>query len=126
MACCSATGEDWRLQRRTIAPALAPRTLPLLARHIVSGAREAVAVLGAQTDQPVDLLAAMQNLALEIAGRSMFSLETRQYGAAMRRLLTEFGLKLRAAASARHGAAAIDPDACAILGARGSSGAGWH
>jgi cytochrome P450 len=34
----------------------------------------------------------MQNLALDIAGRSMFSLETRQYGAAMRRLLTEYSL----------------------------------
>ena len=39
----------------------------------------------------VDLLTFMQTLALDIAGRSMFSLETRQYGAAMRRLLTEFG-----------------------------------
>ena len=46
-------GEDWRLQRRTIAPALAPRTLPVLARHIVTSAREAVAVLGAQTE-PAD------------------------------------------------------------------------
>jgi cytochrome P450 len=87
------TGDEWRLQRRTIAPALAPRTLPLLARHIVTAAQEAVAVLGAQTNQPVDLLAAMQNLALDIAGRSMFSLETRQYGAAMRRMLTEFGIR---------------------------------
>ena len=85
-------GEDWRLQRRTIAPALAPRTLPVLARHIVTSAREAIAVLSTQTNQPVGLLAAMQNLALDIAGRSMFSLETRQYGAAMRRLLTEYSL----------------------------------
>jgi cytochrome P450 len=85
-------GEDWRLQRRTIAPALAPRTLPMLARHIVTSAREAIAVLSTQTNQPVGLLAAMQNLALDIAGRSMFSLETRQYGAAMRRLLTEYSL----------------------------------
>ena len=52
----------------------------------------------------------MQNLALDIAGRSMFSLETRQYGAAMRRLLTEYGLQLLEAASVRHGAAAVDPD----------------
>jgi cytochrome P450 len=86
-------GEDWRLQRRTIAPSLAPRTLPVLARHIVTSAHEAVAVLGAQTNQPIDLLAAMQNLALDIAGRSMFSLETRQYGSAMRRMLTEYGLR---------------------------------
>jgi cytochrome P450 len=85
-------GEDWRLQRRTIAPALAPRTLPVLARHIVTSTREAIAVLSMQTNQPVGLLAAMQNLALDIAGRSMFSLETRQYGAAMRRLLTEYSL----------------------------------
>ena len=33
----------------------------------------------------------MQNLALDIAGRSMFSLEMTQYGAAMRRMLIEFG-----------------------------------
>jgi cytochrome P450 len=84
-------GEEWRLQRRTTAPALAPRVMPMLARHIVSATDEAVGVLTAQAGQPVDLLAAMQNLALEIAGRSMFSLETRQYGAAMRAQLTEYG-----------------------------------
>jgi len=86
-------GEEWRHQRRTIAPALAPRTLPVLARHIVTCAQEAVTILGAQANQPMDLLAAMQTLALDIAGRSMFSLETRQYGAAMRRLLTEYAVK---------------------------------
>ena len=32
-------GEAWRLQRRTIAPALAPRVMPMLARHIVGVAR---------------------------------------------------------------------------------------
>jgi cytochrome P450 len=84
------TGDEWRFQRRTIAPALTPRTLPVLARHIVTCTREAVAVLASQIDQPVDLLAAMQNLALDVAGRSMFSLETRQFGAAMRRMLKEF------------------------------------
>ena len=86
-------GDDWRLQRRTIAPALAPRTLPLLARHIVACADEAIALLAVQTSEPLNLLAAMQNLALEIAGRSMFSLETRQFGPAMRRLLTEFNMR---------------------------------
>jgi unspecific monooxygenase len=86
-------GDDWRLQRRTIAPALAPRNLPMLARHIVACTQEAVAALAAQIDGPIDLLAAMQNLALDIAGRSMFSLEMRQYGAAMRRMLTAYGLR---------------------------------
>jgi cytochrome P450 len=84
-------GDDWRHQRRTIAPAMAPRNMAMLARHIVTCTEEALATLAAQTGKPVDLLAAMQNLALEIAGRSMFSLEMRQYGAAMRRQLTEYG-----------------------------------
>lgn len=86
------SGEEWRHQRRTIAPSLAPRSLPLLARHIVGCTQEAVSLLAAQTGAPVDLLASMQNLALDIAGRSMFSLETRQYGAAMRRMLNEYAL----------------------------------
>jgi unspecific monooxygenase len=84
-------GEDWRHQRRTVAPALAPRTMPMLTRHIVGCTQEALAALAAQAGGPIDLLAAMQNLALDIAGRSMFSLEVRQYGAAMRRLITEYG-----------------------------------
>ncbi len=87
------TGDDWRLQRRTIAPALTPRTLPLLARHIVGCAQEAIAALEAQSDAPLNLLAAMQNLALDIAGRSMFSLETREFGPAMRGMLAEFGMR---------------------------------
>ncbi len=86
-------GEDWRHQRRTIAPALAPRSLPMLSRHIAASAQEVIAMLSAQEGQPIDLLATMQSLALDIAGRSMFSLEVRQYGAAMRRLLTEYGLR---------------------------------
>jgi cytochrome P450 len=85
-------GDDWRHQRRTIAPALAPRTLPMLARHIVSCTQEAIATLATQQGETVDLLAAMQNLALDIAGRSMFSLEMRQYGARMRQMLTHYGI----------------------------------
>jgi unspecific monooxygenase len=86
-------GDDWKLQRRTVAPALAPRVMPMLARHIVSATDQALARLTAQAAQPIDLLATMQTLALDIAGRSMFSLEMDQYGAAMRRMLTEFGEK---------------------------------
>jgi cytochrome P450 len=86
-------GDDWKLQRRTVAPALAPRVMPMLARHIVSATDQAMVRLTAQAAQPIDLLATMQTLALDIAGRSMFSLEMDQYGAAMRRMLTEFGEK---------------------------------
>ncbi|MFZ3238267.1 MAG: cytochrome P450 [Stellaceae bacterium] len=68
-------GEDWRQQRRTLAPAFAPRTMPILARHVARAAAAAAANLDVAAGTPVDLLAAMQFLALEIAGASMFSLE---------------------------------------------------
>jgi len=84
-------GEAWRHQRRTIAPALAPRVMPMLARHIVSVTQgQLAAIAGQAAPGPIDLLAAMQSLTLEIAGRSMFSLEMRAFGAPLRRLLTEF------------------------------------
>jgi cytochrome P450 len=84
-------GDEWKLQRRTVAPALAPRVMPMLARHIVTTTDQVLARLTAQCGEPIDLLATMQTLALDIAGRSMFSMEVDQYGAAMRRMLTEFG-----------------------------------
>jgi unspecific monooxygenase len=87
-------GEAWRHQRRTIAPALGPRVVPILAQHFAAAAGESTALLAARTDEPIDLLAAMQLLALEIAGRSMFSLEMRQHGAALRTLITRFGVRL--------------------------------
>lgn len=63
-------GDEWRHQRRTIAPALAPRVVPMLARHVASAAQETVAEVAAAHGEPVDMLAAMQLLALEIAARS--------------------------------------------------------
>ncbi len=83
-------GDNWKLQRRTIAPSLAPRVMPMLARHVAAATEQAVARLTEQTAEPIDLLATMQALALDIAGRSMFSLEMDQYGETMRRLLTEY------------------------------------
>jgi unspecific monooxygenase len=87
-------GEDWRQQRRTLAPAFAPRTMPILARHVARAAAGAVADLKAAVDAPVDLLAAMQFLALEIAGASMFSLEIERYGAELRGLVKEYAARL--------------------------------
>ena len=86
-----AEGDVWKLQRRTVAPALAPRMMPLLTRHIVATTDEALDALRDRVGGPVNLLEVLQNLTLEIAGRSMFSLEMAQYGAEMRRMLTEFG-----------------------------------
>jgi len=86
-------GDDWRLQRRTIAPALAPRVIPMLARHIAACAQDAIARLRAASGAPVDLLGAMQTLALDIAGRSMFSLEVTRYGEPMRAALNVYAEK---------------------------------
>src|SRR5271169_1948873 len=88
------TGEDWRHQRRTLAPAFAPRTMPILARHVAKAAGTAVAGLKASCEDPVDLLAAMQFLALEIAGASMFSLEMERYGAELRGLIKGYAAHL--------------------------------
>jgi cytochrome P450 len=88
-------GEDWRHQRRTIAPAMAPRVVSMMARHVALATEETIAQLTAAARRgPVDILATVQFLALEIAARSMFSLEMRQYGAALRRLITRFADKL--------------------------------
>src|ERR1700752_2436753 len=66
-------GDAWRHQRRTLAPAFTPKASTLLTPHILAAARETVAALASAGDRPVNLLAAVQHLTLEIAGRTMFS-----------------------------------------------------
>jgi len=83
-------GEDWKHQRRTVAPAFAPRTMPLLARHVARAAEAAVARLAASAERRVDILATMQSLALEIAGTSMFSLAMARYRPELRDLITRY------------------------------------
>src|SRR6185312_12658262 len=79
-------------RRRAVAPAFAPRTMPILARHVAGAAAEAVAGL-AEMPGPVDLFETMQRLAIEIAGRSMFSLEMAELGPRLRALLRDYGRK---------------------------------
>jgi unspecific monooxygenase len=88
-----AEGEAWKHQRRTIAPALAPRTMPVLARHVVAASAAKEAELEALLHRPIELLPHLQHLALAIAGQSMFSLEMSGFGAELRRRLLEYGLK---------------------------------
>lgn len=83
-------GEDWKYQRRTVAPAFAPRTIPILARHIAQVTAGVITKLGAASGHPVDLLAEMQFLSLEIAARSMFSLATDRYATEMRDLILRY------------------------------------
>ena len=85
-------GAAWRHQRRTIAPILAPRSMPVLTSHVAIAAAECRERLAGRED--VDLLPEVQRTALEIAGRSMFSLEMAGHGGPMRALLMRFATKL--------------------------------
>lgn len=86
-----AEGESWRHQRRTVAPALAPRTMPILARHVVAASEAKEAELARAVGRPVELLPQLQHLALGIAGQSMFSLEMSGFGEELRALLLRYG-----------------------------------
>ena len=88
-----ADGEAWRHQRRTMAPAFAPRTMPILAGHVARATDEHTTRLAAAAARPVELLPRLQALALDIAGRSMFSLEVGTFGPALRTLLLEYAAR---------------------------------
>lgn len=85
----TAEGAAWRRQRKMMAPAFTPRTVPVLAAHIMRCGETTCAALAAD-DGPVDLLAAMQALALEIGAVSMFSLESASFDAEMRAMVTSY------------------------------------
>ena len=86
-----AEGDAWRHQRRTIAPALAPRTMPILARHVVAATAATEARLAELTHRPIELLGHLQHLALAIAGQSMFSLEMAGFADELRAMLLGYG-----------------------------------
>ncbi|TMJ31831.1 MAG: cytochrome P450, partial [Alphaproteobacteria bacterium] len=87
-------GDEWKNQRRIVAPALANRFIPTFARHIAAAAQEIVARFAQTAGKPLDLLAAMQALALQIAARSMFSLDMDRHGAAVRAMLGRYRPRL--------------------------------
>ncbi|MGT2477874.1 cytochrome P450 [Methylobacterium oryzae CBMB20] len=86
------SGQAWRQQRRALAPAFTPRAAEALLPHIHSAVDEALADLMEQADcGPVDLFTALQHLALEIAGRTMFSLGMHQHGPRLREMVIGYG-----------------------------------
>ena len=84
-------GETWRRQRQTVAPALAPRVMPLLARHVVAATDRTLAGIEPGT---VDVLGLMQSLTLDIASRSMFSVEMDDHGARLRQMIRSYGERM--------------------------------
>lgn len=87
-------GRAWKNQRRTLAPAFAPRAIPLLIPHMLAATDDAIAALNGECGKPVDLREAMQRLALDIAGRTMFSFEIDKHGAALRGFVNDYGERL--------------------------------
>lgn len=85
-----ADGEAWRHQRRVLAPAFTPRTLPLMLRFVARSAEESCRRLAAGLGSPADLRSEMQRVALDIATTSMFSLETGALGAEIRALVSGY------------------------------------
>ncbi len=89
-----AEGRAWKHQRRTLAPAFTPRAVTTLIPHMIVVTDETIAKLRATCGQPVDLREAMQRMALEIAGRTMFSFEMSRHGPTLRDFVMEYGARL--------------------------------
>jgi len=89
-----AEGRAWKHQRRTLAPAFTPRAVTTLVPHMIAVTDETIAKLRATCGQPVDLREAMQRMALEIAGRTMFSFEMSRHGPTLRDFVMEYGARL--------------------------------
>jgi len=89
-----AEGRAWKHQRRTLAPAFTPRAVATLVPHMLSAIDETVAALDAAGNGPVELREATQRMALEIAGRTMFSFGMAEHGKALRDFVMEYGWKL--------------------------------
>ena len=89
-----AEGAAWRHQRRTIAPAFAPRSLEVAARHILAVTGETLRALEERGTVAVDLLRLMQRLTLEVAGRAFFSQAMSEHGAAVRGAFERYGARL--------------------------------
>lgn len=89
-----AEGRVWKHQRRTLAPAFTPRAVSTLVPHMLSATDDAIAALDAARAGPVDLREAMQRMALDIAGRTMFSFGMHTHGKALRDFVMDYGLRL--------------------------------
>lgn len=69
-----ASGPGWRAQRRAIAPAFVPSAVPTFAKAAAEALIPARRELRDRADTPVDLLGWLRMLALDVAGRALFSL----------------------------------------------------
>jgi cytochrome P450 len=89
-----AEGRAWKYQRRALAPAFTPRAVTTLVPHMLAAIDETVVKLQSASSEPVDLRETMQRMALEVAGRTMFSFGMGRHGAALRGFVMEYGERL--------------------------------
>jgi cytochrome P450 len=85
-----AEGEDWRRQRRTAAPAFAPRMMGPVAAHVARACDRLVAALAPAEGTPVQLFSRLQLLALEVAAAALFSLDVTEEGPGLRREMQRY------------------------------------
>jgi cytochrome P450 len=85
-----AEGVDWRRQRRILAPAFTPRHIATLVPHFVAGTQRLLARLADGERAAINLAAVMQETALDIAARSMFSLSIDDRAASIAANLTRY------------------------------------
>jgi len=89
-----AEGRAWKYQRRTLAPAFTPRAVSMLVPHMIAVIDETTAKLTTDSARPVDLREVMQHMALEIAGRTMFSYGMQTHGVTLRDFMMAYGERL--------------------------------
>ena len=95
-------GSAWRHQRRTLAPAFTPRAIDGLVPHIAAAVTDGMERIAAEAAAgPVDLFTSFYRLALEIAGRAMFSVGMDEHGAELRQFIAEYAGPRRPSALAR-------------------------
>ncbi|WP_457104497.1 cytochrome P450 [Methylobacterium sp. P5_C11] len=88
-------GSAWRHQRRTLAPAFTPRAIDGLVPHIAAAVTDGMERIAAEAAAgPVDLFSSFYRLALEIAGRAMFSVGMDEHGGELRRFIAEYAERM--------------------------------
>jgi cytochrome P450 len=77
-----------------MAPAFAPRNLSVMTRHIARSVEMACARLAQSCGTEIDMLSELQVLSLEIAARSMFSIESSAFCSELRAMISEYAWSL--------------------------------
>ena len=87
-----AEGKAWKHQRRTLAPPFSPRAVGMLVPHMIGATDDMIVELRESCDgRAIDLREAMQRLALDIAGRTMFSFALERHGPTLRHFVNFYG-----------------------------------